>query len=275
MKNKIKIFAKGTKDQGEQEAQPVNTKIKRTMLFTLSVLAVIVMIATKGLSLAVKTSLLYAWGDSGRLSGRAGQRVFMRNGRSRTFVVPALVRNSFTGASRSLFSTLTSNFRGLTAEQIAAWNAFTVKVSNVFGVVQDKKGKQAYIACNANLNNTGQAEILAPAAPAISPACNISGLNGSVAGGTLKFTNVAVSTGVAKIYATSAQGFGVSRPSNSKYRLIGIYDPTAGGIVSIFDMWTTRFGGLTEGTKIFMRCGNVNAGGIEAAPAQLECVVGA
>lgn len=274
--NKIsKLSAKGTKsvvDNGTNVAKPIGKPVKRYTIMAVAAICFILAIVTKGAALGAKTALLYIWGDSGKLSGKAGARVFMKNGRSRSYVVPSLVRNINTGRSRGLMSTWSSSFRTLSQTDQRLWNSFQLPISNRFGNSTVKKGKQAYVALNANLSNTGQTNISAPPINLTSPSVLIDSVKADVGTANILVFYQPVTEGVCKIYACAPQGAGIAKPSQSKYRLIGSFDPTSGTNTDITAIYTDRFGFPAEGQKVFVMFGNVSTGGVESARTAGDCV---
>ena len=274
-KSSSKISAKGDKPSSGsgQIAKPIGTATKKALIFTLALLSFVLIFATKGLAAGVKGCMLFMWGDSGRLSGKAGARVFMKNNRARSYVPPTVVRNDNTGRARGLFSSISSAYRSLTAEEILAWVNFKVPVADRFGNSHTKSGKSAYLSLNANLSNTAQAAITSPPTNLVSESVLLGIMTADVSGNLIKVGFTPTSAGVAKIYATSPQGFGVSKPSASKYRLIGTFDPTGVSPADITGIYTARFGSWAAGQKIFVQVGDVNDGGIESARTAVSCVV--
>lgn len=208
-------------------------------------------------------AVLYLFANNGRVSGRMGGDVKMRNGRSRGFTVPSLVRNAYTSAARSLFAGLSSSFRSLSPSEIASWNnALGFSISDRFAQVHTLKGKQLYISLNSNLSNTGQPLItVAPIPTGILPLPDqtLTGstvstdtlLLGSSVGAVPPLQNVLV-------YATAPLNAGISRPSQSAFRLIRVVStPTALPVELIAD-YTAKFGSIVAGSKIFVQTISVN-----------------
>jgi len=235
-------------------------------------------ITASAVASGVKFGMLYSIADNGKKSGRADGNVYMRNGRIRGFTMPSLVRSAYTLVQRSNFASLSSGFRALSAVQIAAWNASAgLNVVDRFGRIVNITGKALYIMLNRNLANAGVVAITLPpvfaGAGAMATASNL----GAIATGIFKitYTPTPVPAGsVGLVFGTANLGAGISRPSESAYRLIGII---AAGTVSPKDLstaYTTKNGTSVVGMKIFGRIVIINSvTGESGVPIQFSNVV--
>lgn len=210
--------------------------------------------------------MLYSIAENGRKSGRASGNVYMRNGRIRGFVVPALVRNSYTSAARLALAGFSSLYRALSPEQQAGWLNFSFSKSDRFGVPFAVKGKQAYVALNTNLTNIGGT--LIDDAPSAVGSVGVSLLDLTPDLGTPELTlrYVPVALGQALVFATASLSAGVFRPSQSAYRLIGTFDPTEASPVNLLSEYNAKFGAMIEGSKIFVQVVNINTVTGESSP---------
>lgn len=209
-------------------------------------------------------AFLYIFGQFGKFSGRMDGDVMMRNGRGRGFVVPALVRNTYTMTARGLLSILSSGYRALTAAQVAAWRAFTMDSSNRFGQTVAVKGKDAYVRLNANLINIGQATIVTPPVlGAVDGITDVSTVAVDASAQTAVFV-FGVSPTAAntshKLFATRPLSNGITRPSASEFRLIDVIPTGSATPYDFAAAYIAKFGALTgtAGNKIFIQLYAVN-----------------
>lgn len=202
-------------------------------------------------------AMLYQIADNGLKSGRASGNVYMRNGRIRKMVVPALVQNGYTTPVRSLFSTLSSSWNDLTEAQRAGWNQSTSFFkSNRFAVQFPLKGKSLYVALNANLVNTGGTPVDdCPLPIQVNGITDLSFVaDESTPQITLTFTPTPTDGDVVHlVYATAPLSAGVSKPSNSAFRLIGTVPATTATGVTLNAEYVAKFGAYTDGSKIFIK----------------------
>ncbi len=195
--------------------------------------------------------------DGEAKSGRTGSVVYMRNGRRRNFVVPALVQNGYTTSVRSSFSSLSSLFKSLTPEQIAGWNSATGYFkSDRFGRSKEVKGKSLFVMLNQNLFSAGQSLIdTAPLADAVLGLDEVV-ITDSIdpADGELSWSSGTTASGIIHlVFATAPLSPGVSKPGNSQFRQVGIIP---GGTASPFASGTmiqNKFGVPLAGQKRFVK----------------------
>lgn len=192
-------------------------------------------------------------------SGKLGGSVFTkgRSGQSvRVKVKPTNPRTAKQISQRSKLSTRASAWRGLTQEQIAAWNsaadsgAFTLK--NPLGVAFKPTGEQLYNQLNLNLSKIGASAITTPPTKVSLPAILLSGLTAE--SGTeslsLAFSGTLGSDFSLAIYATGNLSPGISRPNRSQFRQIGVYASTSPA--DILSDYQAVHGDPIEGQKIFV-----------------------
>lgn len=211
----------------------------------------------------VGEAVLYLFANNGKLSGRMGGDVKMRNGRSRGFTVPSLVRNAYTSSARSLFAGLSSSFRSLTPDQIAGWNAAAgFSFVDRFAQSHVLKGKQLYISLNSNLSNTLNAMIAdAPVPSGILPLPDQTLAATTIVTDSIQLGSslLLVPAGTSLlISATALQSPGVSRPSQSAFRLIATIAGGSSIPIELIAAYSTKFGGITSGAKLFVQCVSVN-----------------
>lgn len=247
------------------------SKIKK---ITLALATLAIIIGTKGLFLlkigASKLSALYLLGDNGLKSGRTSANVYLRNGRIRQFRVPRLVRNAYTSSVRATFALFSGNFRGLTPDEIAAWNSYEGTASDRFGRAIKVTGKQAYIRLNALLASVGTGPLVIPPTGAASPAPT---LNPIMTTNTITAVRFDYSTNadgaVTQLWATRPLSAGVSRPGQSQFVLLGTVDTSTGSPINFSAAYILRFGAPIVGSQIFIQLKVVNpATGLASAISQ-------
>lgn len=214
-------------------------------------------------------AVLYLFANNGKLSGRMGGDVKMRNGRSRGFRIPALVRNIYTTAVRATFAGLSSAFRTLSPTQIAGWNnAVGFTRTDRFAQVFVLKGKQLYIALNTALLNTGQPVIDdAPVPVGVPQPVDVT----LVAGAALETFTISA-LGVigpdlsAVVFATRSLSAGITRPSQSAFRQIAVLAPSSIYPALLGTDYAAKFGALIEGANVFVQIKyvNINTGEMSA-----------
>jgi len=198
-------------------------------------------------------------------SGKSGSVVWNKNGVVKKFRKPSVVRNTYTSLVRGSFQTLSSGFRTLTATQIAAWNAFSLPSKNRIGNTTTRSGKRAYIALNQNLVLTSQSPLVVPPVLTGAQAVELITLIASGISDTMSLTYTPVTAGVAMIYATAGQSAGITKPSKSKFRLIGVVDLTVASPVSLTSAYHAKFGTINSGESYFIEVRNIEATGERSA----------
>lgn len=221
--------------------------------------------------------MLYSLANDGKLSGRADGNVYMRNGRIRGMKVPSLVQNAATQRVRNNLGVLSSGFRALSQSQISAWNeAKGFFTSDRFGRSVEVKGKTLYILLNRNLFAVGLPAIVNPPNPEA-----VSGLNslditfkitGSIASVAFSPDPIPANTSIL-ISATAQLGAGISRPGRSAFRDLVSIDTGATSAQSIFTEYTTRFGALVAGKKVFVRVIAINTTTGQSSPSIIASTV--
>ena len=198
-------------------------------------------------------------------SGKSGSIVWNKNGVVKKFRKPSVVRNTYTSLVRGTFQTLSSAFRTLTADVIAAWNAFTLPSKNRIGNTTTRSGKRAYISLNTNLQLTGQTLVGTPPVLTGSEAVELITLIASGIANTMSLVYTPVGSGIAMIYATAGQSAGITKPSKSKFRLIGVVDMTVASPVSLTSSYLAKFGAINTGENYFIQVRNIAPTGERSA----------
>ena len=219
-------------------------QVKPLMWLLLIIAGALAFLAPVGLA---AKAMLYLIADNGKKSGRASGNVYMRNGRVRGFVVPALVQNAYTTAARALLAQLSQGWSALTDANRLTWDSITwLFKSDRFGNPKLVKGKAAYVMLNANLVNVAQSPIAdAPVASdgvagvesvTVTPDQSTGELN-------IGFSPTPTTAGITHLlFATAPFSAGVSRPSASRFRLIDTILPATATPYDAASAYTTKFG---------------------------------
>lgn len=179
----------------------------------------------------------------------------------RTKVTPVNPNTTFQQGSRSLLTSLSQGWRGLTESQRDSWNNAVTdfQSTDIFGDLRKPTGKNLYTRLNVNLINCAQSPISVPPLPS-----EVAGvLTGTVTVNittpayTVAFTGGGAAVRI-QIWATPGLSPGVSFVK-SEYRFL---ESVAGNTVSPIDIETAylaRFGTPAAGTKVFVKLVPVNA----------------
>jgi len=194
--------------------------------------------------------------------GKIGGQVLSR-GRSgaiiRTKVTPVNPRTSRQTAVRAILGALSSAWRALTQPQRESWNAavFNFQKTNIFGDTVNPTGKNLYVGLNTNLTKVSEPNIDVPPVPAELVAPIISDFTADGTVGLLDFA-VANASVDQKLYiqASPQVSAGITNIS-SKVSLIKV-EPQSSGSVLFSTDYTSVYGPLIVGQKIFLRVSAVN-----------------
>lgn len=247
------------------------------LVLALFALAAFLLLPALGAAKGLQLSALYLFADNGKKSGRTGGNVYMRNGRTRGFRVPALVRNAYTSIARTTLATFSSMWNTLTESERLSWlTSAGAIVSDRFAQPVLIKGKNLFVQLNANLFYAGQPPITD--APFIAGVSGLSSLTAAIADGgakTISYTptpTLAGQTGL--VFATGAKNAGVYRPSQSAFRLIGVIPPGTAAPFDINAMYVAKFGEPATGQRVFIQVKMVaNDSGLESAITQADTIV--
>lgn len=286
MKNESKILS--AREEAHKKAvaalNAMAVKIKKTMKKTSGLTTCLLLMGLIVINYFHKIggaseAVLYLFANNGKLSGRMGGDVKMRNGRSRGFRIPALVRNLYTTAVRATFAGLSSAFRTLSPSQIAGWNnAAGFTRTDRFAQVFVLKGKQLYIALNTALMNVGQPVIDdAPVPVGVPQPVDLTLVAGAALGTfTVSALGVIGPDLSAVVFATRSLSAGINRPSQSAFRLIATLAPSSVYPAVLAAEYATKFGALIEGANVFVQIKyvNINTGEMSAI-SETQTVVGA
>ncbi len=198
----------------------------------------------------------------------------------RNKVTPVNPANAKQTNVRNRLTTLSQNWRGLTAAQRAAWNSAVSNFAktDIFGDLKNPSGFNLYVKLNANLMVLSEDPKTTP--PALTSLDKYSGMGMTYASGTpaLTLTGDVTAGGDSgyKLYATPPLSQGVNFVS-SEYRLI----KSAGTIptlpLNVLTDYNAVFGSVgAVGTKIFLKIIPVGVGsGLEGTATEVSQIAAA
>lgn len=193
-------------------------------------------------------------------SGKLGGHVAARNKAGayfRTKVTPVNPNTGYQAAARSRLSTLSQAWRGLTADQRAAWNGAVGDYSStdIFGDLKNPSGFNLYQKLNNNLVNIGETALLLPPTP--QDVHNFTDVTLAVVAGTplvtATFSPAIAATEKVKVFSTSPMSPGISFVK-SEFRQIGVIDSTDTSPLDLTTMYVAKYGAAgSAGQKIFIK----------------------
>lgn len=271
--------------RGNYLREKINALRKSRGLKAIGAIAVVLLLsALSGVALA-KTAMLYLLGDNGLKSGRASGNVYQRNGRVRQFKVPALVRNTYTALARTFFATNSSGWNALSDEERQSWINLQLHSTDRFGRDIILTGKAAYNLVNGNLNKIGLDSIDSPVEGGAFELILMDVVTLTNAGtGTVTFqlpngdpvTAIPAGESIA-LYATAPLSPGISRPSQSAFRLIDVI-PSGTDVDPNYDFnaaYVDKFGTPITDRKAFFQIEVVNeTTGLASARTQAVVTIG-
>jgi hypothetical protein len=164
-------------------------------------------------------------------------------------------------SARSRLTSTSAGWRGLTAGQIASWNAFaqSFTVVNSLGTAIHLSGLQAYVKVNTvNLLN-GVAVVTTPPALPVFIACTVTGVTAVSATPLIQLAGTTPAGGtVYMIFSSPQVSPGVT--FNGNYRYIQTSTTFTTGFLSLQTAWAAKFGALIAGKKIFIKVVQSQAG---------------
>ena len=281
MKKINQNFAKGTKSSSTgnvcKPITEVHSGAKKYFKIALGLfLFAALFIPFVGKAIGLKMSALYMFSNDGKVSGRTGGDVKMRNGRSRAMAFPALVRNIYTSTARGFFSTFSSGWRGLSDAKRTTWLNWSYSTVDRFARPITIKGKSAYVGINTNISNVGGTPIgYAPVGATPPSATIITELAIDV---SLSQMNIVYPTNAdgatTLVYATISLSPSVSRPSQSAFRLIGIIDTSSASPADIWTAYNLKSGLPAIGSRVFIQLKSIDAvTGLPSAITQADGLV--
>jgi hypothetical protein len=206
--------------------------------------------------------------------GKIGGHVASKNRHGaylRTKVTPVNRQSVRQTAVRSLLTSISQSWKGLTEAQRLAWNSAVAdfKKTNIFGDIQHPSGFNLFQRLNNNIMTLGGAMIVNPpvvtdldsyTAPVLTYVVGVAALS-------LAFVAAAGGDSGYKIFATPPMSAGKSFVK-SEYRLITQDDAIGVTPINILATYTAVFGGVGNvGDKIFVKIVPVGkVSGVEGLP---------
>ncbi len=196
----------------------------------------------------------------------------------RTKVTPSNPRTPAQIAERNRLATLSSAFRALTTEQIAAWNdaAKLYAKTDIFGDLRVNTGLQLYVALNANLLQIGATTINDPPAPINAEVVFVQELSVSKTSNQILLTlsDDTPATSVMIVKATPALSPGINFVK-TELRKIGTVPANSSTPVNITTMYTEKFGAIGEaGQKVFVEVYFIDtATGVASVPQKISAII--
>jgi hypothetical protein len=197
-------------------------------------------------------------------SGSIGNQTNSRN-RSGQYLrqrsIPTQPRTVAQLAARARLSDTSAGWRGLTDPQRAAWNAFaqSFTINNSLGQAINLTGAQCYIKVNTVLLLTGASAVSTPPALPTFVAVTVTGLTATAGTQLLEAAGATPATGTSYMFFCSPQlSAGVT--FNGNYRYIATFTTATGGNFVLTTPYTTKFGALIAGKKVFVKVVQMQAG---------------
>lgn len=214
--------------------------------------------------------------------GKLNGVVFARNrggAYMRNKVSPTQPRTPAQVNVRQQMSSLAQSWRTLTDVQRGAWNALALSTvaTNVFKDAKSLSGMNLYSRLNRNLDTVGATRINTPPEVITVPAVSSVSLNAEVSTNTVEvgFTPAPVPANTSYVVmATPQLSAGVSSPGN-QFAIIAVLLSAAVSPQNLFTQYTTKYGSLIEGKRIFVKIFAVNRlSGAASLPITTSAIVG-
>jgi hypothetical protein len=205
-------------------------------------------------------------------SGKLGGAVASHNGTTQYFrklTKPNNPRTSSQLTVRNNFTTNSQAWRGLTDAQRAAWRSASINFpsKNKLGSTISLHGNNLFQRINNNLLNIAASTITTPPLPtAVTALTSITVAASATASTmTMAFAPTPVPAGYAMVIQAAAPQSAGRSNVNSKFRNIIIVAAAATTPENIYTAYTTKFGAIAVGERIFVRAKLVNiATGLES-----------
>lgn len=202
-----------------------------------------------------------------------------RNGNYlRNKVTPVNPASAAQTVVRNRLSAVSTAWRDLGATVIAAWNSAVDNFlrTDIFGDVKRPSGKNLYARLNLNLDRIGAAHISNPPNPVaiagIAGFSVVSDVSSSTV--TLAWTSGNVPAGFTRVVEATPQLSAGKSFVKSEFRQIGTEAAATATGDNQFTNYTSRFGGLVAGKKIFVRVTDIAiATGQPGIPVEASCII--
>ena len=196
----------------------------------------------------------------------------------RTKVTPVNPQTSYQNAARARITTFSQGWRGLTANQQAAWNSAVSnwQKTDIFGDLKNPSGINLYVRLNSNLSEAGQSAIATPPLPNSVTNAVTATLTG--AAGTpalsLAFTVSPIPAATTWIIRVTPQVSAGKSFVKSLYRNLNTQAAAVTTPINLLADYNTRFGTLVAGQKVFVEIIAVsNTTGVKSTPISTFAVI--
>jgi hypothetical protein len=215
-------------------------------------------------------------------SGKIGGHVASRNRAGayfRTKVSPVNPQTSYQLTSRARLAGWSQSWRDLADDERQAWNAAVSAwaKTDVFGDIKNPTGFNLFVRLNTNAEIAGGGLSNFPPTPegvSVAFATALTAAAGTPTLSLVATTPVPANTAY-KVWATPGQSVG-KKFVKSEYRLISVLAPAAASPFNILAAYTSRFGALVEGTRVFVKIQAVNQDtGGESSASEISDIVAA
>jgi len=196
----------------------------------------------------------------------------------RTKVTPSNPRTPAQITERNRLASLSSAFRSLTVEQIAAWNdaAKLYAKTDIFGDLRVNTGLQLYVALNANLLQIGATTIDNPPAPTNADVVFVQELLVSKSQNQVQLTlsDDVPATSAMVVKATPALSPGINFVK-TELRKIGILPALSRVPIELAQMYIDKFGAIGDaGQKMFVEVYFIDTlSGIASVPQKISAII--
>lgn len=220
------------------------------------------------------------------ISGKSGGTVFSKNKGGaylKNRVVPSNPQTAKQIGVRSRISSLSQAWKSLTSEQQAAWQGATPSFQyvNNLGQLRSYTAQALFMALNSSIRagNPSAALLTSPPAPAAITNVVPTALNFLVDTGNpdtvdITFAPTVPSGHTVLVQATRGLSPGVTRPSQSFFRQIGVIPAAGTSPVDMVTEWAAEFGSAAVGQKVFVKFVTLlNATGQRVEGGMVEAIV--
>jgi hypothetical protein len=211
-------------------------------------------------------------------SGKIGGHVASKNKGGaylRTKVTPSNPQTVAQSNARNILATLSTQWSGLSDSQRQSFNDAVADFSttDIFGDLRNPSGINLYVKLNANLINTGQAQLTSAPSKIGIPYSEISSVAGDVSGNalTVAFADDALDGQQVLIRATAPQTQGTSFVKN-KLRVIGSFAVDVDS-VDIYSAYVAKFGAPSANDNIVISVAVVVPTGQQGTPQTAKAVI--
>lgn len=197
-------------------------------------------------------------------SGSIGNQTNSRNRSGqykRQRAIPVQPRTVAQVAARSRLTSQSAAWRGLTDAERASWNAFaqSFTITNSLGQTINLTGAQCFIKVNTVNLLLGTATVSDPPALPTFVAVLVTGLTATAGTPLLEAAGTSPASGTSYMFFASPQvSAGVT--FNGNYRYLANFTAATSGNFVLTTAYTTKFGALIAGKRIFVKVVQQQAG---------------